>query len=457
MRLSADLLGPLWCSDITKYAAAPLSFAAALANDQRLALQPDARSPFTSAEDVIRRLLPYHVFQIPEEDLHYTIEQHKQENLSRPLKRKRRRIEEAPQSAAPSKEEKPLAEGSSSASKQEQASSSSLASTAPAASVAAPDTTKKPSRAIRIRINPPKSEDKGKKAEPEPEPALPWWEADVEDDNFPSTSKTIELLDRYATLNNRLHKLLIRADGGNTSAQASVFMETQMDRLGLDYERECLAEDSRALTQARTRWEAVVRSNKQSAKLGGPGPSGFGSPAGAAFSSSAASRKSYPQTPTPRPNPNAEIPKFPIPLQIPLSVFPQLNALGISPTPASYLVPILGPNALSSLQASPLSQLSNIGPAPRPAPPDQNEAALLTGVTQGPTGQLLHVSVRLDKLQPAQLSGLAAVMSSLQAASNAAAAAAAAGKSGMSPSPAPPMQTNGTASSSQAPGLNNRL
>ncbi|RUS14648.1 hypothetical protein BC937DRAFT_93510, partial [Endogone sp. FLAS-F59071] len=44
-------------------------FTEALAADQRATLQPDVSTPFESIEDVVTRLLPYHIFQIPEEDL----------------------------------------------------------------------------------------------------------------------------------------------------------------------------------------------------------------------------------------------------------------------------------------------------------------------------------------------------------------------------------------------------
>ncbi|OCH92282.1 hypothetical protein OBBRIDRAFT_833513 [Obba rivulosa] len=44
-------------------------FAARLAQDHAAVLQPDVDTPFVDAEDAARRLLPYHVFQQPKEDL----------------------------------------------------------------------------------------------------------------------------------------------------------------------------------------------------------------------------------------------------------------------------------------------------------------------------------------------------------------------------------------------------
>lgn len=41
-----------------------------IAEDQMAVLQPDVETPFADAADVVRRLLPYHIFQHPAEDLH---------------------------------------------------------------------------------------------------------------------------------------------------------------------------------------------------------------------------------------------------------------------------------------------------------------------------------------------------------------------------------------------------
>ena len=43
--------------------------AAKVAEDQRAALFPDVDDPFVDEVDVVRRLLPFHVFQQPKEDL----------------------------------------------------------------------------------------------------------------------------------------------------------------------------------------------------------------------------------------------------------------------------------------------------------------------------------------------------------------------------------------------------
>ncbi|KAF8210341.1 hypothetical protein K438DRAFT_1959622 [Mycena galopus ATCC 62051] len=53
--------------EITKRIAAGV--AARLAQDRALALTPDTETPFSDTLDVVNRLLPYHVFQQPKEDL----------------------------------------------------------------------------------------------------------------------------------------------------------------------------------------------------------------------------------------------------------------------------------------------------------------------------------------------------------------------------------------------------
>ncbi|CAG8793514.1 5588_t:CDS:2, partial [Acaulospora morrowiae] len=44
-------------------------FEAALKADQMAVLQPDYRTPFQSYQDAVARLLPYHIFDYPEEDM----------------------------------------------------------------------------------------------------------------------------------------------------------------------------------------------------------------------------------------------------------------------------------------------------------------------------------------------------------------------------------------------------
>lgn len=52
-------------------------FAAQLALDQNAVLYPDVDSPFSDTVDAVNRLLPYHVYQQPKEDLEPLMSSHK--------------------------------------------------------------------------------------------------------------------------------------------------------------------------------------------------------------------------------------------------------------------------------------------------------------------------------------------------------------------------------------------
>lgn len=156
----------------------------------------------------------------------------------------------------------------------------------------------------------------------------------------------------------------------------------------------------------------------------------------------------------------ASIPSHPIPLVLPLSTLAQLSALGIAPIPAPHLLPAISaqqahaqrlaqsqgansPTNTTPPASSTTSTASSIpltpavhSTAPRPAPLNQQEPALLMGITEAPlapvrevpegktstttaksnatTQQMLHISVVLSKLTPSQLSGLATLMQGLQ-------------------------------------------
>jgi len=47
----------------------PQSFVTCLAADHAAVMHPDVDTPFADAADVVNRLLPYHVFQQPRDDL----------------------------------------------------------------------------------------------------------------------------------------------------------------------------------------------------------------------------------------------------------------------------------------------------------------------------------------------------------------------------------------------------
>ena len=113
------------------------------------------------------------------------------------------------------------------------------------------------------------------------------------------------------------------------------------------------------------------------------------------------------------------IPSQPLPLVVPIAAVPRLTALGINLVPATHLLPAL------SLASAGQSVAMNPGlTAPRPVVGMQLEPVLLVGITDAPSPlppgastvsrQRLHLSVVLSKLRPDQLSGLAALMQTLQ-------------------------------------------
>lgn len=143
-------------------------------------------------------------------------------------------------------------------------------------------------------------------------------------------------------------------------------------------------------------------------------------------------------SPLPATSPAPIIPSHPIPLVLPLSTLSRLSSLGIAPVPAPHLLPVISAqqaqrhsenrNGSSTPPVIPLPATVH-STAPRPAPTNQQEPALLMGITEAPstfkadggqgkssnsTQQMLHVSVVLSKLSPSQLSGLANLMQSLQ-------------------------------------------
>ena len=175
---------------------------------------------------------------------------------------------------------------------------------------------------------------------------------------------------------------------------------------------------------------------------------------------------------SPPPTASSAIPNHPIPLVLPLSTLAQLSSLGIAPVPAPHLLPAISAQQAqmqrvpsgAAMATPPLSLSQSIhSTAPRPAPANQEEPALLMGITEAPLirkpavanqggasgtsmQQMLHVSVVLSKLSPSQLSGLAALMQSLHTGNGSAegrsgSAGAADQSSGPSASPRSPHPT----------------
>ncbi|PWN90455.1 hypothetical protein FA10DRAFT_266931 [Acaromyces ingoldii] len=475
------------------------AFAKALSEDQRAALQPDYQTAFTSVNDVVKRLLPYHVFQISEADLRYAMR------------------DTAEEEEVPVKDEVDVAvtdrgEGSS-----------------------------KGTTALERNRKRTRSEV-------------------MEDDEqallrYPSPSTTKRLWERYVGIKERASKLQQRLVGDVAKddvgpAPFAEEMVVHILRLALQHDREEGAAASERLRLAKEeaiaagfQWEDLVRvgaiergthpflpgsSSSSSTPTSTPQGSGTSyqspyarpgypsnplTPQGVPFAS--------PYTPTPPPmkiskprgrprkdrsgqsmvmpsprnvvppfssspgyassnrpmsflqnRPPAQRPSFtptttrpattsttsstpgnnssanlsttpasprptttPVPLVLPLSTLSRLSELGIAPVPAPHLLPAITAQqayaaAVASGKRPPAPPVGGNSTAPRAAPVNQSEPALLMGITEAPLSaaqkaslpagststvqQMLHVSVVLNKLNPRQLSGLAALMQSLQ-------------------------------------------
>lgn len=462
------------------------AFFRALVADQQATLQPDYRTPFQDAEDVVKRLLPYHVWQINEDDLYHVLE------------------------SGLEAEDKAMWE----------------------------DKVRGEDKAMREETGKGGSRRKGIKRQRE---QLLESVASA----FPTNEQTMSLFERYGKLSKRVKQLQIKLTGENGSGCAPYAAESTnlLDRLAMESEREALVLYQETFRREKEKaaamgvgWEQLMRITSgvhmypsaahgaavadsegseaaAEAAEASPSPapatpplpfsiplhssssnlsptgsfqpsistgatvqthmysptSPFGmrssrprgrprkqrdehgriihSPGGSQPPSRGSSMPGSPQNvvkppvppsssnhPTVRPPavasaarpPNSAIPSHPIPLLLPLSTLPRLSALGITPIPAPHLVPAIQARQAAQANAStPLATLpwSQFNTAPRPAQPNQQEAALLTGITtsrpsaDGPAQEMLHISVVLSKFGPSQLSGLAALMQNVQAGS----------------------------------------
>lgn len=487
--------------------AARHAFFDALLADQRAALQPDFKAPFSSANDVVRRLLPYHVWHVNEGDLYHLLQQGVQMPSS------------------------PLLNGEAAAAAAETAGeSSSLPSTSASTTSLAPYKSRRNAKKRRREI------------------------LDVIPDAFPSGREADHFFAKYASIHGRLKKLrsqlvgAIDTSGLGGTAPFGRESSNLLDRLAMETEREELIADQDAFRKEKERaaaagvsWEDLIRitssmraygtvtapgdgsdedgsddgdddddededdeeesdaesgsgsesesssapdsevapppaaaTNRSYAAQSPSTPAGAGRGAGrgrgrprktgdrnapsaqgspAAYSPYAArppnmgtpygSPMGLPMNPPmgmpmggapPMPMTPSMIPQHPIPLVLPLATLPRLSELGITIVPAPHLVPAIRARQAAQAQgigAAADTAFARYNTAPRPGPPDQQEAALLLGITMGRTQapgrssasggsgaatgtEMLHVNVRLTRLDAFQLSGLAALMQSLQ-------------------------------------------
>ncbi|WFD18082.1 hypothetical protein MCAP1_000294 [Malassezia caprae] len=393
-------------------------FRAQLDQDHERCLRPDIQTPFRDARDVVERLLPYHVWQVPESDLlgamdarivappaPRDIDDEAHMSFAVPYVRKRRRVDD------------PLA----------------------------PDT---------------------------PLLALP---------PFPSEAFTRSAYERRAQLARRFRAIQTRSDTAQERAPHMHESLEFLERMVYEDEMKAFQDLSAELRRARAELEELERqrhwrpgaslaaslhtpglltasSALSAAGLRRPGiddmsrpyaivrpPSMDGHPAVSAASLPALSPATVSHlaglaargaSGAPiggaggRPDGGAlnvsetlsastSIPSQPLPLVVPMTSVPKLTALGLHLVPAPHLLPAL------SLASAGQSVALNPGlTAPRPVAGVQTDPVLLVGITDASTPlppganaasrQRLHLSVVLSKLRPEQLSGLAQLMQTLQ-------------------------------------------
>lgn len=95
------------------------------------------------------------------------------------------------------------------------------------------------------------------------------------------------------------------------------------------------------------------------------------------------------------------IPSQPIRLVLPFSTLTQLSALGIHPVPAPHLLPAIAARQASTTSSTPFS-IEKYDTAPRPSPIDQQEPALLMGFTSTSAMKEKQAQESLDKQQSQQ-------------------------------------------------------
>ncbi|KAK0528609.1 hypothetical protein OC842_004496 [Tilletia horrida] len=516
-------------------------FRAALEQDQRNALMPTYWTPFTSTRDIIDRLLPYHVFDVPDEDLRWALAPPPGEaRLRKALRAKR----EAALQLADGTSGKGKGKATAAAEEEEQRSEAEIllslangvdetkAALAPTAIAAEPKAEEgAPARKRRRLTQSSGSAKAAPSAQPEPPDRNDGTAGDTDESllgdsyAFPSLPLAMSYYWSGLSLQQRIEAAFIRSDGGEPPGyipppltadagtggaaadddDASALVAPahnfnisleHLERLALEEERIEFGKLMQEFRSARSQLDQLQRVLVAAQAPPPPPPrpapqQQYRSPAPAPRSQVA----SGPGTPTPlqsrshAPSPaqtatnqasvpsgtiNPSIPTTPIPLLIPLGNLTQLLSMSINPTPAPHLTaafrraieekPDLQQNPHSLLLAAErvarnarirrnqvtdglaqgglvppytapvqaeLDALDKLSVAPRAAPQDQAESALLMGISIStsashgrypapeefaqPSAVMLHISVVLAKLSATQLSSLAALMQSLQA------------------------------------------
>lgn len=382
-----------------------------LADDHARILQPDVHTPFRDASDVVARLLPYHVWQVPEDDLVRTMgasivpasTPHDECAFRVPYTAKR------PSTDVPHALELP---------------------SFPSAAYTRSVFRRRAQLERRLAALQTRTSTTYARA-PHTTASLEHWERLLYEDEMKRYQDLSADLRRART---ELEELERRRHwpGGHlaaaaplsrdwTSASATSPAALYAQRRALDdtgaASRAYLARPAAADTRASpSSWPALSPAAvSHLAGLTAMAPAGTSNAAAQAPVPLAAPTPSITALPT---TPN--VPTQPLPLIVPMTCVPRLTALGIQLVPASHLLPAL--SLASAGQSAPMNPGLT---APRPVVGPQTEPVLLIGITEAATPlppganpalrQRLHLSIVLSKLRPEQLSGLAQVMQTLQA------------------------------------------
>lgn len=345
---------------------------AQLQRDHERTLRPDTTTPFRDADDVVARLLPYHVWQLPERDL---------------LRAMDARITDTPP----------------------QGPEAALQFTVPYRPRPAPSDT--PPAYLSLPAFPSEEYTDSvyvRHAQLQRRFAALQTRASTTHANAPYMSASLEHMERL------LYEDELRAFQDMTAELRKA--RSDLEELERQHTPSTELPAARPLPRPEPRPAAPLSSAAVS-HLAGLTPSPYVPPVPHGTAS---------RPPAPPPSvPAAEslgrpaIPTQPLPLVVPMTCVPRLTALGIHLVPATHLLPAL------SLASAGQSMAMNAGlTAPRPVVGVQNEPVLLVGITDAPTPlapgaspasrQRLHLSVVLSKLRPEQLSGLAHIMQTLQ-------------------------------------------
>ncbi|KAK0539888.1 hypothetical protein OC835_000915 [Tilletia horrida] len=464
-------------------------FRAALEQDQRNALMPTYWTPFTSTRDIIDRLLPYHVFDVPDEDLRWALAPPPGEaRLRKALRAKR----EAALQLADGTSGKGKGKATAAAEEEEQRSEAEIllslangvdetkAALAPTAIAAEPKAEEgAPARKRRRLTQSSGSAKAAPSAQPEPPDRNDGTAGDTDESllgdsyAFPSLPLAMSYYWSGLSLQQRIEAAFIRSDGGEPPGyipppltadagtggaaadddDASALVAPahnfnisleHLERLALEEERIEFGKLMQEFRSARSQLDQLQR-----VLVAAQAPRNLTQLLSMSINPTpaphltAAFRRAIEEKPDLQQNPHSLLLAAE---RVARNARIRRNQVTDGLAQGGLVPPYTAP-----VQAE-LDALDKLSVAPRAAPQDQAESALLMGISIStsashgrypapeefaqPSAVMLHISVVLAKLSATQLSSLAALMQSLQAQAQAQTQPGRAGQ----PAAAPPAQ-----------------